>query len=920
MIATATLLGLGFPVLPAVAAEQTVLYVDKNDPSCSDHGSGQAEQPFCAISAAAAVVQPGQTVAALSADYQEKLTITRSGTPGHPIVFTGALPGSHRWAASVGGYQQNPVTISGAHDVVFENFSVLSSVDAGNAIVVDHSARITIDHDFDGNAAAGLRVTGGSTDTVVSRNTFDGTHPGPAVQIDAGSRNTTVTTNVFDDAWDGAVSVADAPGTNVTGNTVHGGCADAITIKGAGTTATIENNVLVPAADETPCKLGNGLAVASEAVPHVEADYNSFQPLAGSTPYSWGGAAFSDSAAFFQQTGQGRHDTTADLQLNQDLITSAGSLAADSADPAAPGEPDSDYDYVPAVGKRDRGAHEYRSIGQVAVLADKHQGAYPLTVTLTAQAKELWGTDPIAYTFDFGDGTQPVTAASNQVTHVYAAAGDFEPVATASDSHGTQVSGAVAVPVKVRTPGPPQPRLTVTPQPTGSFRPLSYTFDGTASTGPWPIVSRTVDYGDGSSEACQQRCTHTYAGPGHYTATLTVKDTTGQTATGSLAVDVAYQPSLFHEAYGRILDTRTGNGSYDGTQGPLGPDSELTVNVNGPLPHGGVFTDNDGGTTAVVLNVTAVNPTAAGFLTVYPSGQTRPTTSNSNFVAGQTAAHLVTVPVGRDGTIKIYNHTGAVNVLVDLVGWYSSNGEERFTSLTPSRVLDTRVGTGTATPGQLGPQGSVCFPLPAGLGLPAHTDEVVLNLTATGADHAGFLTATVDSSLRFFSSLNFAPGETVANQVIVPISAPMGNGKVCVNNGPGHVDAVADITGYYATDGQGLFTPVTPSRLLDTRTDNSPFGPGEHRTVPIAGTPGVPADAIGAVLNLTATEPDHDGYLTAYPSGTTRSGTSTVNFAAGQTVPNLTTLGLGTNGGVDLYNLAGHTQAVADFFGYFTKG
>jgi cell wall-associated NlpC family hydrolase len=77
------------------------------------------------------------------------------------------------------------------------------------------------------------------------------------------------------------------------------------------------------------------------------------------------------------------------------------------------------------------------------------------------------------------------------------------------------------------------------------------------------------------------------------------------------------------------------------------------------------------GASAVALNVTAVAPTAAGYVMVYGSSTTRPTASNLNFVRGQTIPNLVFTQVGADGTVLLYNgSTGTVHLLVDVSGYY----------------------------------------------------------------------------------------------------------------------------------------------------------------------------------------------------------------------------------------------------------
>ena len=111
----------------------------------------------------------------------------------------------------------------------------------------------------------------------------------------------------------------------------------------------------------------------------------------------------------------------------------------------------------------------------------------------------------------------------------------------------------------------------------------------------------------------------------------------------------------------RILDTRQAGG-------PVGSGAVRTVPVAGL---GGVPA-NAG---AVVMNVTVDQPTANGYVTVYPTGQPTPLASNLNFVAGQTIANLVTAKVGAGGSVNIYNFAGQTNVLFDVVGWFpDTNG------------------------------------------------------------------------------------------------------------------------------------------------------------------------------------------------------------------------------------------------------
>ncbi len=130
----------------------------------------------------------------------------------------------------------------------------------------------------------------------------------------------------------------------------------------------------------------------------------------------------------------------------------------------------------------------------------------------------------------------------------------------------------------------------------------------------------------------------------------------------------------------RILDTRSGNGA----SGPVkaGQTVKLQVEGRGGVPASGVA--------AVVLNVTVTQPTAAGYVTVWPDGATRPPTSALNFSPGETIPNLVIAPVGADGTVDLYNGAnGTIQLVADVSGWFSTGTAVAggLTPLTPARHL-----------------------------------------------------------------------------------------------------------------------------------------------------------------------------------------------------------------------------------------
>ncbi|MFD6229792.1 peptidoglycan recognition protein [Streptomyces sp. NPDC060232] len=374
--------------------------------------------------------------------------------------------------------------------------------------------------------------------------------------------------------------------------------------------------------------------------------------------------------------------------------------------------------------------------------------------------------------------------------------------------------------------------------------------------------------------------------------------------------DVKYVPVLPK----RLMDTREGVGVPRAKVGPGGVVSLKVAGVQG-VPAYGV--------TSVVLNVTATNPTEAGHVSVYPNGTVRTSASNLNFTPGQTIANLVVVPV-HDGIVQFYNSAGSVDLIADITGYFLASGEgSTHLNLGPKRVLDTRDGTGGVPTAPVGQGGVLDLDLSAVDGLPASDGltAVVLNVTATNPTTSSYVSVFPSGTTRTSASnLNFTAGQTIPNLVIVPVV----DGKVSFYNNTGSVDLIADITGYFTTSSVGAkHSNLGPKRLMDTRTGlgaaKAPVGQGGVVTLTVAGVEGVPATGVTAViLNVTATNPTTSSYVSVFPSGTTRTSASNLNFTAGQTIPNLVIVPV-VDGKVSFYNNAGSVDLIADITGYFGK-
>ncbi|MBU6330213.1 MAG: glycoside hydrolase family 43 protein [Acidobacteria bacterium] len=232
----------------------------------------------------------------------------------------------------------------------------------------------------------------------------------------------------------------------------------------------------------------------------------------------------------------------------------------------------------------------------------------------------------------------------------------------------------------------------------------------------------------------------------------------------------------------RVLDTRTDGPCVSATP------RRLTVAGVGAVPSGAA---------AVVLNVTVTEPSADGYLTLWPTGAARPTASNLNFTAGQTVPNMATVKVGAGGTIDLVSNQGCPQVIVDIAG-YSKGGTPvvagGFVGLTPARVIDTRT-TGPCV-GSAGRTVTIA----GRVGVPQSTDpggarSVALNVTVTGGSGDGFLTVWPSGRPRpTASNINFTAGQTIANMVVVGLGA---GGSIQVMTNQGCPDVIIDVAGYF---------------------------------------------------------------------------------------------------------------------------
>jgi hypothetical protein len=411
--------------------------------------------------------------------------------------------------------------------------------------------------------------------------------------------------------------------------------------------------------------------------------------------------------------------------------------------------------------------------------------------------------------------------------------------------------------------------------------------------------------------------------------TVTTAATSATSAADQFGVTSAFPGQYTSLPPFRILDTRSAVGGF----GTVGAGQSIDVQVAGVA--GSLVPAMTSATppSAVILNVTVTNPTASGYLTLYPTGVTRPLASNLNFVARQTVPNLVEVALGSGGKVTAFNSAGSTDVIFDVAGWVSTQGTVTGTAglyrpLVPVRLMDTRKSLGgspTLAAGQ-----TVNLQVAGQQTVPATgVSAVVVNVTATNTTAAGYLTVFPFGAGRpVASNLNFVAGQTVPNRVVVKVAA---NGQVSLFNFMGNTDVIVDVGGWF-TDGTdatatgGQFTGLTPARILDSRIGQGTpgaVGPNAPIMVQVAGqgsvplmTATVPPKAV--VLNVTVTNTTAASFLTVYPSdAANRPTASDLNWTAGLTAPNLVVVKLGADGKIALYNLAGSTDVIADVVGWY---
>ena len=264
----------------------------------------------------------------------------------------------------------------------------------------------------------------------------------------------------------------------------------------------------------------------------------------------------------------------------------------------------------------------------------------------------------------------------------------------------------------------------------------------------------------------------------------------------------------------RVLDTRVNNG----LSGMFTVNVARTWQVTGV---GGIPAN----AVAVTGNVTVTQQQSAGYLAVTPTATNKPSSSTINFPLGDNRANNLAIPLSSTGSLSaVYLGAGAgkkTHLIFDVTGYFLADDTgATFTSITPARILDTRINAGLS--GKF-VNGTARKLLVTGGAIPSTATAITGNLTVTQQSAGGYLSVspTLPAAVPATSNLNFPVSDNRANGLYAPLDGTGHLWIVYKASGPASstTHVILDVTGYFVPGTTGLrFVPLNPGRTMDTRS------------------------------------------------------------------------------------------------------
>jgi hypothetical protein len=254
-----------------------------------------------------------------------------------------------------------------------------------------------------------------------------------------------------------------------------------------------------------------------------------------------------------------------------------------------------------------------------------------------------------------------------------------------------------------------------------------------------------------------------------------------------------------------------------------------------------------------------------------------------------------------------------------------------YHALAPARICDTRSTSPTnqCSGKTLGPGSNLQVQVGGLAGIPTTgVTAVVMNVTVTNTTASSYLTLYPwGATPPLASNLNWVAGETIPNLV----TTSLGNASsIGAYNFIGQTDLIIDVEGYYgpSNTSSGLFNPISPTRICDTRLTSPTnqctghaIGPNQALVVQVEGVNNLPLTGISAIVaNVTVVNPitPGGGYLSVYPTGSTPPTASNLNFSFNETIPNRVMVPVSSTGQISIDNFNGTSNIIVDVNGWFT--
>lgn len=352
----------------------------------------------------------------------------------------------------------------------------------------------------------------------------------------------------------------------------------------------------------------------------------------------------------------------------------------------------------------------------------------------------------------------------------------------------------------------------------------------------------------------------------------------------------------------RVLDTREAGAAASGlgADGKVGPSSTVTISIADQIKKAGEAADS---VNAVVVNLTVIDPSDAGYLTAWGTGS-KPLASNVNYKAGDIIANGATLPVDpTTGKLSFFS-SAATHLAVDVMGFYTAETKpaKGFTPVAPTRLLDTRESA----------DGETAAPLEAG-------STTTMDIVTSYGESRGKVKEKHKKNKQKWEEHKKKKDKKHKNADKTPSAGTdvsgtddddadsreeepnTSTGDEGANEEPRDEDN--DVEGPKDDDGDDI-------------DEDSLAEDDEHDKQCEDGDALEKQEVEAVVLNITAVNPEADGYLTVWPGDADKPSTSNVNYAAGSVVANNVIVKVDDSTQLKLFTLA-KTHVVVDIVGFY---